>query len=72
VEQESFSYQINKQRQVRIFWQNRCVMTLGGARGEQLANALLEAGDEEVQYLLQRITGNFKRGNERKVRKQRH
>jgi hypothetical protein len=69
---EVFSYQINKRQQVRIFWQGRCVMTLGGERGERLATELLEAGEEEVQYLLQRASGNFKRGNEGKQRRQRH
>jgi hypothetical protein len=62
---ETFSYQVHKNGIVRIFWAGRCVMTLGGTRGEKLASELVEAGEEEVQRLLQRVTGNFKRGNER-------
>ena len=66
---ELFTYKINKKNDVRIFWQNhgvkKCIKTIGGKRGEELANELADAGEEETQYILQRITGNFKRGNER-------
>ena len=62
---ELFDYQITKQGAVRIFWQNRCIMTIRGERGTQLATDLQNAGKEETQYLLQRVTGNFKRGNEK-------
>lgn len=66
---ETFDYQAHKNGTVRIFWEGRCVMTLGGERGEKL-RAALEAAEfeEEVQSLLQRATGNFKRGNERRGR----
>jgi hypothetical protein len=40
-------------------------MTLGGQRGQELARDLAEADEDKVQSLLQRVTGNFKRGNER-------
>lgn len=63
---EEFRYQITKDQVVRIFWEGRCVMTLGGQRGQLLATELADAGEEEVQYALQRVTGNFKRGNERR------
>jgi hypothetical protein len=63
---EIFSYQITKSGLVRIFWDGRCVMTLGGKRAEKLASQLSAAETEaDVQALLQRVTGNFKRGNER-------
>lgn len=62
---ETFSYQILKNENIRIFWEGRCVMTLGGKRAEKLASELACAKEESVQALLQRVTGNFKRGNER-------
>ena len=65
---EFFGYQITKDQVVRIFWEGRCVMTLGGRRGQLLAAELEEAGEEETQYALQRVTGNFKRGNERRAK----
>lgn len=62
---ERFDYQVTKGDVVRIFWEGRCIMTLGGDRGRHLAADLEDASDDEAQYLLQRATGNFKRGNER-------
>ena len=66
---ELFSYQLTKNGQVRIFWEGRCVMTLGGKRGQKLASSLADADVADVQKLLQRATGNFKRGNERHARR---
>ncbi len=66
---EIFSYQITKNGRIRIFWEGRCVMTLGGKRGQKLASDLENVDEVEVQKLLQRITGNFKRGNERQARR---
>lgn len=63
---ETFSYRIHKDGIVRIFWEGRCVLTLGGKRGRKLIDQLTAAEEEDaVQRLLQRVTGNFKRGNER-------
>jgi hypothetical protein len=63
---ETFSYQITKSGLIRIFWEGRNVTTLGGKRANKLAQALSQAKDEaEIQHHLQRVTGNFKRGNER-------
>ena len=64
---ERFDWHATKDGAVRIFWEGRCVMTIGGARGTQLAVELEEADDAHVQYLLQRATGNFRRGNERQA-----
>ncbi len=66
---ETFTYQVTKDEVVRIFWEGRCVMTLGGRRGKLLATELADADEENVQYALQRVTGNFKRGNERRLKR---
>ena len=63
--QEVFGYQLTKKGEVRIFWEGRCIMTLGGERGRKLAAELLKTDNDGVQRALQRVTGNFKRGNER-------
>ena len=66
---ETFRYQAHKNGVVRIFWEGRCVMTLGGARGQKLTSELEAAEfEEDVQAVLQRATANFKRGNERRGR----
>ena len=62
---KAFSYRTTKDRVVRIFWEGRCVRALGGNRGEALSAALAATDDKQRQALLQRATGNFRRGNER-------
>lgn len=64
---ETFTYRVTKAGVVRVFWEDRCVLTLGGERGELLTARLKTADPETVQALLQRATGNFKRGNERRT-----
>jgi hypothetical protein len=58
-----FSYRLLKDGTVRIAHRGRHVVTLAGARAEAF-RAALDAGHEE-QLLMARVTGNFKRGNER-------
>lgn len=66
---EVFTARVTKDGRVRIFWEGRCVLTLGGERAARLRAELEGASFEEQQYALQRVTGNFKRGNERVSRK---
>ncbi|MGY3778191.1 ABC transporter ATP-binding protein [Isobaculum melis] len=40
-------------------------MIVKGSQAQELIEDLEHANQEEEQYLLARITGNFKRGNER-------
>lgn len=63
---ERFEHRITKDGAVRVFWEGRCVVVVGGDRGRKLAAALRGASDGETQSLLRRATGNFKRGNERR------
>ncbi len=67
---EVFSYRLTKKGEVRIFWEGHGsrhgVMTLGGVRGRKLSDELSASdSDDGVQNTLRRVTGNFKRGNER-------
>ena len=64
---ETFDYKVQKNGVLRIFWEGRCVMVLGGRRGQKLISQLAHAEEDEVQHLLRRATGNFKRGNERQT-----
>ena len=59
---EAFSYRATKDGSVLIDWQGRTVTTL---RGEDARRFLRRAEREDEQALMQRATGNFKRGNER-------
>jgi hypothetical protein len=68
---ERFTYTTHKNGLVRIVWEGRCVMEVGGKRGQKLARDLAAADDTETQRLLQRVTGNFRRGNEREGKRTR-
>jgi len=59
-----FAYRLLKDGTVMISHRDRHVVTLAGGRAERF-RAALDAGHEE-QLLMARVTGNFKRGNERR------
>jgi hypothetical protein len=63
-----FDWQITKGRRVLIYRAGRLVVT---APAGALADKLERAGPEEAQQLLARATGNYRRGNERRVNRQR-
>lgn len=50
-----------------ISWRGRLVTTLAGAAADRLRERLAGANEANVQLLLAKATGNFKRGNERRA-----
>ena len=64
---EGFSYTVTKDGRVRIAFRGRHVVTVAGRRAERLEADLAGAGGEQAQLLLAKATGNFKRGNERRM-----
>ena len=50
---------------VIVRWQGRIVATLTGKRAEQVKVAVAAGDEAALHLLLARLTGNFKRGNER-------
>ncbi|MBU1050917.1 hypothetical protein KKG90_12950 [Candidatus Bipolaricaulota bacterium] len=60
-----YSFQSTKDGKVFIFWKGKTVMTLKGSRASAFLAAVDEASEELAQLEMARITGNFKRGNER-------
>jgi hypothetical protein len=61
-----FSYQRTKEGKVLIFWKSRQVLVANMKQAEQLYKAIEKNDPIEVQLCLARMTGNFKRGNERR------
>jgi hypothetical protein len=72
-EDRVFSYRSAKDGKVFISWNDKVIMTLKGAKAGSFLAASDDADDERTQLKMARITGNFKRGNERRIgeRKQR-
>jgi hypothetical protein len=62
----SFTWAATKDGLVRISWQGRVVVTLAGPRAARFLEQVEHADEDAEQLLLARVTGNFKRGNERR------
>lgn len=65
--EEPFAYQLTKSGTILISYEGKQVVMLKGKDAERLSAKLAAAtGDtEQVQMLLAKATGNFKRGNEK-------
>ncbi len=63
---EPFSYREAKDGRVLIEWEGRCAAVLTGARAARFLVAVDGATAERRQLEMARVTGNFKRGNERR------
>ena len=62
---EPFSYQPTKDGKLLIYWRGALVSTLKGNQTGKLLARLSGADTAQVQLILAKATGNFKRGNER-------
>ena len=60
-----FDYRSTKDGQVFISHQGRDVTTLRAAAAGRFLDRVRAADEEEAQQVMARVTGNFKRGNER-------
>lgn len=60
-----FTYATTKGGRVRISWRGRVVTTLAGESAARFLRRVEHAQPAAVQLELARVTGNFKRGNER-------
>ena len=64
-----FSYKITSTEKIIIYYFNKQIMMVTGNNSVKLQSKLLYKSDRQVQLILAKITGNFKRGNERKQQK---
>ncbi|MCB0882093.1 MAG: hypothetical protein KDC33_07730 [Thermoleophilia bacterium] len=67
---DPFQHTLTKDGRVLIHRGGRRVMELGGARAADLRARLDLCADEDArQQVLARVTGNYRRGNERRGRR---
>jgi hypothetical protein len=62
---DTFSFRSTKSGEVHISWQGKPVTTLRGGTAARFLGRARLLDDDGVQLLMARVTGNFKRGNER-------
>jgi hypothetical protein len=60
-----FSYRATKEGTVFLFWHGKQVMTLKGEGARRFLARVDGATEEQAQLAMAKVTGNFKRGNER-------
>jgi hypothetical protein len=66
LDEEVFTYRITKNNTVFIDYNGKQVTILKGKEAEKIMNRINQATSEkEIQLILAKVTGNFKRGNER-------
>ena len=65
---DPFAYRLTKDGKVLISRGGRLVVTVSGPAAERLSAWLGSASDEsQIQQLLARATGNYRRGNEKRA-----
>ncbi|MDX2219078.1 MAG: hypothetical protein SF172_08655 [Burkholderiales bacterium] len=65
LDEEPFGYQVRKDGSVAVSHGGRVVSVIAGREAERLIAKLSKANAQDVQLALAKITGNFRRGNER-------
>jgi len=65
LDEEPFDYRELKDNKVQIYWNNKPVLLLKGGEALKLLKKLGNSEGKQTQLILAKITGNFKRGNER-------
>jgi hypothetical protein len=66
---QPFSYRVSKDAKVFIEYHGKHVFTLRGSRAQKFIAELEDMGETELQLTLAKVTGNFKRGNEKQSSK---
>jgi len=61
---DRFEYRSEKER-VQIYWNDRPVVVLRKGKAASFLRKMEGLSDSAAQLLMARVTGNFKRGNER-------
>lgn len=65
LEDRPFSYRRAKDERVLIEWNGRRAAVLTGSKARRFLAAVEGADPDRAQLEMARVTGNFKRGNER-------
>ncbi|HUN21692.1 MAG TPA: hypothetical protein PK299_01010 [Anaerolineales bacterium] len=65
LDDDVFTYQVNKENKLFIYWKGKQVKILKGEEARQVLKKIAGLDGKEAQLVLAKATGNFKRGNER-------
>ncbi len=65
LDEEVFAYRITKDNKVFINWNGKHVTTLSNDKANKFIEDIEGADGKEAQLIMAKVTGNFKRGNEK-------
>jgi hypothetical protein len=65
LDEDVFAFTSTKNGKVFICWHGKQVKTLSGQDAERFLDKISGLNHKDAQLLMARVTGNFKRGNER-------
>lgn len=65
LKENSFSYKVTKANKTIIYFKNRRIKTLSEKKTKKFNSKINELDDFGIQLTLAKLTGNFKRGNEK-------
>lgn len=65
LDEESFSYKITKDNKVFLYWHGKQVNMLRNKESEHFITKVKNVDTKEAQLIMAKLTGNFKRGNEK-------
>jgi len=71
LDEDHFDYQTTKAGKVLIYWDGKHIKTLSGKHAQKFLTQIEGLDGAEEQLVLARVTGNFKRGNEREGKNKR-
>ena len=69
LDEEIFSYRITKDKKVFISYEGKQVTTLSGGKAEKFISDIEDTDGKDAQLIMAKVTGNFKRGNEKLFKK---
>jgi hypothetical protein len=65
LDSDIFSYRVTKDGLVSIYWNDKQVMILKSKQAQKFLAKIADLDGKDAQLAMAKITGNFKRGNER-------
>ena len=69
LDEEIFAYRVTKDKKVFISYEGKQVITLSGKKADEFIAKIQNAVGKEAQLIMAKVTGNFKRGNEKLFKK---
>lgn len=65
LKEECFSYKVSKDNKVFIYWHRKQMMIIKSKDSEKFLAKIEDTDAMEAQLIMAKLTGNFKRGNEK-------